>query len=163
MRRLAPPGSGRRQVGLLLAALALCPLAALLIGDDPAAPVARARTLIELERALGVHVEPAAVAWARGHGTLLDLAGAFYLAAHVGVAGWGARVDLVPTPRPLRHPARHVPVDAVAAVAVAAVARGLAAGRPQRAVGRARQARPPRRASAPPGGTVAGMPAARRP
>jgi hypothetical protein len=88
MRRLAPPGGGLRQAALLLAALALCPLAALLIGDDPAAPVARARALIDVERALGLHVEPAAVAWARGHGTLLDLAAAFYLAAHVGVAGW---------------------------------------------------------------------------
>lgn len=73
---------------MLLVALALCPLAALLIGDDAAAPLARAQALIDAERALGIHVEPAVHAWAREHGWLLTGASVFYLAAHVPVAGW---------------------------------------------------------------------------
>lgn len=55
----ARAASAPRQVVLLLAGLGLCPIAALLIGDDPAAPVARAETLISAERAFGIHVEPA--------------------------------------------------------------------------------------------------------
>lgn len=261
MRRLAPPGSGRRQVALLLAALALCPMAALAIGDDAAAPLARARALIDLERTLGVHVEPAAVAAARGHAGLLDLAGVFYLVAHVAVAGWALiwtwflRRDrfavlrdtflwlqvllvvgyvLVPTAPPwlvpetgidnavgglgggvlrsghvLQSPyaalpsghvgfalvaggafarwgdrawlrafggaypplvvavtvvtGNHLLVDAVAALLVAGLARGLAAGGSAALVARMRHARLSQRRAAPPAGTVAGMPAARRP
>jgi hypothetical protein len=72
----------------VLGALALCPLAALLIGDDPAGPVERARTLIELERALGVHVEPAVHGWALDRPWLMDAAAVFYIVAHIGVAGW---------------------------------------------------------------------------
>jgi hypothetical protein len=77
-----------REVLVLLGALALCPVAALFAADDPAVPVARALALMDAERALGVFVEPAIHAWAREHGTLMDLAGAFYLLAHVPVAGW---------------------------------------------------------------------------
>lgn len=69
-------------------AMALCPLAALVIGDDPTGPARRARALAGLERGLGVHVEPAAAAWAAGHATLLSAATAFYLVAHVAVTGW---------------------------------------------------------------------------
>jgi hypothetical protein len=72
----------------LVGALALCPLAALLIGDDPAAPVARTEALIGAERALGVHVEPAVHAWALDHGWLVTAASVFYVGAHVPVAGW---------------------------------------------------------------------------
>ena len=171
------PGSGRRQAGLLLAALALCPLAALLIGDDPAAPVARARALIELERALGAVGGLGGGVLESGHVLQSPYAAlpsghvAFALVAGAAFACWGDRAWL----RALGYAypplvvavtvvtGNHLLVDAVAAVAVAAVARGLAAGWPQRAVGRARQARAPRRGSAPPPGTVAGMPAARRP
>jgi hypothetical protein len=73
----------------VLAALALCPLAALLIGADPAAPVRRAQALIGAERALGVHVEPAAYAWLAGRSAaLMTLCGVLYAVAHVAVTGW---------------------------------------------------------------------------
>lgn len=72
----------------MLAALALCPLAALLIGTDPVAPVARARALIDVERSLDLYVEPDLQRWAIQHATTLDLTRAFYLFAHVPVAGW---------------------------------------------------------------------------
>jgi membrane-associated phospholipid phosphatase len=72
----------------LLAALALCPLAALLIGADPAGPVRRAERVLALERALGIAVEPAVHAWARQSTAVMTLAGVFYVVAHVGVAGW---------------------------------------------------------------------------
>jgi hypothetical protein len=72
----------------VLAALALCPVAALLIGDDPAGPVERARALIDAERALGVHVEPAVHGWALARPWLMDAAAVFYVVAHIGVAGW---------------------------------------------------------------------------
>jgi membrane-associated phospholipid phosphatase len=81
-----PPGL--RHALLLLGALALCPVAALVIGGDPAEPVRRAQALAGAEAALGLHVEPAAHAWAQRQGPLLDLAGAFYVLAHIGVAGW---------------------------------------------------------------------------
>jgi len=81
-------GSGPRQVLLVLAALALCPVAALLIGDDATAPVARARALMDVEAALGIGIERAVHAWALGHPALLDAASAFYVLAHVGVTGW---------------------------------------------------------------------------
>jgi hypothetical protein len=92
MRLAAVPapvsGPALRQWGIVLAALALCPVAALLIGDDPAAPVERARALIDAERALGVHVEPAVHGWALARPWLLDVAAVFYVVAHIGVAGW---------------------------------------------------------------------------
>jgi len=80
--------SRARAVVLLLAALALCPLAALLIGDDPAAPVSRARALAEIERALGLHFALAAHDWARRHPVVMAGAGLFYVFAHVAVAAW---------------------------------------------------------------------------
>ena len=81
-------GMGWRQSVTLLAALALCPLAALVIADDATGPVARAEALMDAERALGVYVEPAAHGWAVGHSELLTAASAFYVLAHVPVAGW---------------------------------------------------------------------------
>ena len=81
-------GMGWRQSVTLLAALALCPLAALVIADDATGPVARAEALMDAERALGVYVEPAAHGWAVGHPELLTAASAFYVLAHVPVAGW---------------------------------------------------------------------------
>jgi fumarate reductase subunit C len=79
---------GLRQGLLALGALALCPLAAFLIGNDAGAPVARAEALIAAERRLGIFVEPAIHAWGRGHPGLLMAAGVFYVFAHVPVAGW---------------------------------------------------------------------------
>ena len=81
-------GVGLWQGLLPLGALALCPLAALLIGSDADAPIARAEALIEAERWLGIHVEPAVHAWGRGHPGLLTAASVFYVVAHVPVAGW---------------------------------------------------------------------------
>lgn len=73
---------------VLAAALGLCPLAAQVIGDDPSAPIARAEALVDAERALGIHIEPAAHAWALERPTLLAAASVFYVVAHVAVAGW---------------------------------------------------------------------------
>jgi hypothetical protein len=84
----APGRPGARHAALLLAALALCPVASLLIGDDASAPVARARELLALEARLGIDVELPAHRWVLGHPWLLDAAGAFYVLAHIGVAGW---------------------------------------------------------------------------
>jgi hypothetical protein len=81
-------GVGLWQGLLPLGALALCPLAALLIGSDADAPIARAEALIAAERWLGIHVEPAVHAWGRGHPGLLMAASVFYVVAHVPVAGW---------------------------------------------------------------------------
>jgi hypothetical protein len=79
---------GWRQILSLLGALALCPLAAELIGGEATGPVARAEALIGLEQALGFHPEPAVHAWAVGHPDLLAAASTFYVVAHVPVAGW---------------------------------------------------------------------------
>jgi hypothetical protein len=79
---------GWRQMLTLLGALALCPLAAQLIGDDASGPVARAEALIGAQRALGIYPEPAVHAWAVAHPELLTAASTFYVAAHVPVAGW---------------------------------------------------------------------------
>src|SRR5687768_4760647 len=72
----------------LLAALALCPLATVVIGDDAAGPIARARALIEVERFLGAYVEPIVHRWALEHPHLMTAAGAFYVFAHLPVAAW---------------------------------------------------------------------------
>ena len=73
---------------MLLAALALCPVAALAIGDDATAPLARAQAVADFERSLGIYVEPAVHGWAAGVDWLLTVAGVFYVWAHVPVAGW---------------------------------------------------------------------------
>jgi hypothetical protein len=80
--------AGTRHGLALLAALALCPAATLVIGTDAAAPIARARASMDVERALGVYVEPAVHTWTLGHPELMAAAGAFYVLAHVPVAGW---------------------------------------------------------------------------
>jgi membrane-associated phospholipid phosphatase len=77
-----------RSVLLLVTTLALCPLGALLIGDDASAAVRRAESLAEAERALGLYFEPDVHAWALGHPWLMTTAGAFYVFAHIGVAAW---------------------------------------------------------------------------
>lgn len=83
-----PSAAALRQWAIVLVALGLCPVAALLIGDDPAGPVERARSLVHAEQALGVYVEPAVHSWALGHAWLVDVASVFYILAHLGVAGW---------------------------------------------------------------------------
>src|SRR5690349_13502783 len=77
-----PSPAARRHAAVLVGALLLCPLAALVIGDDPQAPVQRARALMGLERALGIYVEPSVSAWALRHHAVLTVAGLFYVFAH---------------------------------------------------------------------------------
>jgi hypothetical protein len=79
---------GVREAALLLAALALCPVAALAIGADATGPVARAEAVADFERSLGLFVEPAVHGWASQISWLMTLAGVFYVWAHVPVAGW---------------------------------------------------------------------------
>ncbi len=80
-------------------ALALCPLAALVTTRDPAAPVARARALVDFERSLGLYVEHDLYLWLQRHDGLLAAAGAFYLWAHISaligvlVATWCLRPE----------------------------------------------------------------------
>ena len=73
---------------LLGSALALCPVGALLIGEDSAAPVRRGMMLADLERAAGLYFEPAVHGWALGQGALMDVAGLLYVFAHIAVAAW---------------------------------------------------------------------------
>lgn len=79
---------GRRDLLLIAGALALCPVAAALVGPDPDGAVERARALMDAEEALGLHVEPAVHAWGLGRPALMTAAGLFYLFAHIGVLGW---------------------------------------------------------------------------
>jgi hypothetical protein len=83
-----PSWAALRQWAIALAALGLCPVAAVLIGDDPTGPVERARALMDAERAVGVNLEPAVHGWTLGHPWLMDAAAVFYIVAHIGVAGW---------------------------------------------------------------------------
>jgi hypothetical protein len=98
---------GVREIGLLLVALALFPLASLLIGSDASGPIARGEAVVELERSLGIFVEPAVHDWATARPDLLLWAGVFYIWAHVPVAGWALvwtwylRRDAYPTVRNL--------------------------------------------------------------
>ena len=80
--------AGSRQIILLCSALGLCPVAALLIGTDPAGPLARGAALAEAERDAGLYVEPTAHAWAASRPAMLALAAIVYLVAHVAVPGW---------------------------------------------------------------------------
>lgn len=68
---------------MVLAAIALCPLVALVSTRDPAEPLARAEALVEIERSLGLFVEPALHGWLQQHGWLLTAAGAFYVWVHI--------------------------------------------------------------------------------
>jgi len=80
--------TGPREVAAVVAALALCPIAALLIGTDAAEPVARGLAVIGLERDLGIFVEPTVHHWTAAHEPLMTAASWFYVWAHVPVAGW---------------------------------------------------------------------------
>lgn len=74
------------------AALALCPLAAALAPADPADALARARVLIDAQRALGLAPEPALVAALEARSWLHAAAELFYVWAHlpalVGALVW---------------------------------------------------------------------------
>jgi PAP2 superfamily protein len=72
-----------RDIALVGAAFALCPLAAALAPDDPVGPIARARQFVALERSLGVFVEPAVHSWVAGHSWVLGAMTALYLSVHV--------------------------------------------------------------------------------
>ncbi len=76
----------------MLAALALCPLAALLAPTDPTAPLARAAAIGRFEASLGLAFEPSATAWLAARPVLQDAAGFFYFWVHlpatVGVLVW---------------------------------------------------------------------------
>jgi len=72
----------------LLSALALCPVAAVVIGDDASVPLQRAAAVADLEARLGLFFEPAVHGWALEREWLLAAAGVFYVWAHVPVAGW---------------------------------------------------------------------------
>jgi hypothetical protein len=85
---LRPSRAAWRQALTLLGALALCPVAALLIGDDARLPVERAEAIMSFEQALGIDVEQAVHAWGLRHAWLMAAAGLVYVFAHVAVAGW---------------------------------------------------------------------------
>jgi len=76
-----------RDTFIYLCALAAFPLVALLAPTDPSGPVERARDIVELERDLGLFVEP----WVHGlvapHGTLMTGLGFFYVFAHLPALG----------------------------------------------------------------------------
>src|SRR5215213_3194552 len=80
--------AGVRQLLLLCAALALCPLASLVIGDASAAPIQRGRALPAAEASLGLRFEPSLHGWTARQPLLMELAGLFYIFAHIAVAAW---------------------------------------------------------------------------
>jgi hypothetical protein len=85
--------------------LALCPLVALVEPGDVAGAVERGRALVDVERSLGVFVEPAAHAWVAARPALLAAACVFYLLVHLpataGALLWArhARPDAYPAVR----------------------------------------------------------------
>jgi len=76
-----------RDTFLYLGALTAFPLVALLAPADPSGPIDRARDIAELERDLGLFVEPAVHAWVAPHGTLMAGLGVFYVFAHLPALG----------------------------------------------------------------------------
>jgi membrane-associated phospholipid phosphatase len=83
-----------RDVALVLAALALCPLVALVAPDEP--PLDRTRLLADAERSLGLFFEPAWHEWLSARPTLMTVAGLFYVWVHlpatIGALVW-ARLE----------------------------------------------------------------------
>jgi len=76
-----------RDTFIYLGALTAFPLVALLAPADPSGPIDRAREIVELERDLGLFVEPAVHSWAAPHGTLMAGLGLFYVFAHLPALG----------------------------------------------------------------------------
>jgi hypothetical protein len=83
-----------RDALLILAALALCPLVALLAPDE--APLDRTRMLAGIEQSLGLFFEPAVHEWVAARPGLLTVAGLFYVWVHlpatIGALVW-ARLE----------------------------------------------------------------------
>jgi len=71
-----------RQIVLFCGAYWLYRLVRGQVVDDPAAAIAHARELIDLERSLGIYTEPAITAWAAGSSWLIDTASVLYLYSH---------------------------------------------------------------------------------
>jgi hypothetical protein len=72
-----------RDIALVGAAFALCPLAAALAPDDPVGPIARGYQFVALEQRLGVFVEPAVHRWVADRSWLLAVMSLLYLSVHV--------------------------------------------------------------------------------
>ena len=87
-----PVGASLRAAWPVLAALALCPLAAMLAPSHPATPLAHAAAIGRFEASLGLGFEPAAVAWLAARPALQEAANFFYFWVHlpatVGVLVW---------------------------------------------------------------------------
>jgi PAP2 superfamily len=81
------PRAAAREAGLFLAALAPCPVIALLSGGDRVEALARGRAIEQLERGLGLPSEPALHAWATQRPWLLSAAWVLYLFAHLPAVG----------------------------------------------------------------------------
>ncbi len=85
-----------RDIALIAAAFALCPLAAALAPGDPALPLARLDALVAFERALGLYFEPHVWRWVGDRPALASIAGFLYLWGHlpatVGALVW-ARLE----------------------------------------------------------------------
>jgi membrane-associated phospholipid phosphatase len=81
-----------REAGIVLAALAPCPLVALLAPAVRGEALARGAGVARLERSVGLLSEPAVHAWASGRPLLLHAAWALYVFAHlpalVGALAW---------------------------------------------------------------------------
>jgi hypothetical protein len=77
-----------REAGYFLAALAPCPVIAILAAEDRTEALARGRALVDVGRDLGLFPEPGLHAWAEGLPVLLGAAWVVYLLAHLpAVAG----------------------------------------------------------------------------
>jgi hypothetical protein len=72
-----------RDIALVAAAFALCPIVAALAPADPAVPMARGHALVAAERGLGLHFEPAVYAWTASRPTLLAILNFLYIFGHV--------------------------------------------------------------------------------
>ncbi len=81
------PRAAAREVGIFLAALAPCPVIALLSSGERAEALARGRAIHHAERAFGLPSEPALHAWATQRPWLLAAAWVLYLFAHLPAVG----------------------------------------------------------------------------
>jgi hypothetical protein len=85
-----------RDIAVIVAAFALCPLAAALAPVSPERPLARLDALVAFERGLGLYFEPGVWRWFEARPALLAVAGFLYLWGHlpatVGALVW-ARLE----------------------------------------------------------------------
>src|SRR4051812_19193215 len=82
MRRVVSSRAGR-DIALIGAAFALCPLAAALAPADPSGPLARADAVVGFEHGIGLFFEPAFARWVSGRPALSALLAFLYLWGHV--------------------------------------------------------------------------------